>query len=233
MTKIYYVTYATHSFSMFEELVNNEFNIKITVLGYGKKWNGFMDKINSVMEFSKTINDNDIIVFIDGFDSKVNKNTSGLLNEFYKYNCDILVSADPVNKNNIFLYYASKRVFGIADGDTIANSGLYMGYAKAINKLCKKILEKNILDDQEGFNKYFNKQSMKIDFNNKIFHNVRYNCNSVVSSAYFVSYPGAVKASFGEKIIRYKRAIGEYWRYFIPEIILLLVILICIIFLMS
>ena len=97
----------------------------------------------------------------------------------------------------------------------------------------RKILEKNILDDQEGFNKYFNKQSMKIDFNNKIFHNVRYNCNSVVSSAYFVSYPGAVKASFGEKIIRYKRAIGEYWRYFIPEIILLLVILICIIFLMS
>ena len=231
MTKIYYVTYATHSFGMFEELVNNEFNIKITVLGYGKKWNGFMDKINGVMKFSKTINDNDIIVFIDGFDSKVNKNTSGLLNEFYKYNCDILVSSDPSNKNNYFRYYASKRVFGIADGDTIVNSGLYMGYAKAINKLCKELLEKNILDDQKGFNKCFDKQSMKIDYDDKIFHNITY--KSTISSAYFVSYPSAVNANVGEKIIRYKRAIGEYWRYFIPEIILLLVILICIIFLMS
>ena len=231
MVKIYYVTYATHSFGMFEDLVKNKFNIKINVLGYGKKWNGFMDKIRGMKDFSQKINENDIIVFLDGFDSNINKNTSGLLNEFYKYNCNILISLDTTYYHKDFRYYTSRRVFGTADGSNIANSGLYMGYAKSINKLCSDILKKNITDDQTGFNLCFDKKSMKIDFDNKIFHNI--GNKSTTSSAYFVSYPGAVNASLWEKTIRYKRAIGEYWSYFIIEIILLIVILTCIIFLMS
>ena len=231
MVKMYYVTYATHSFGMFEDLINNNFNIKINVLGYGEKWNGFMDKINGILNFTKRINDNDIIVFLDGFDSKVNKDTSELLNEFYKYNCDILVSSDPSMKTNYLHYYTSKRIFGTVDGTNIANSGLYMGYAKSINKLCSAILEKNILDDQTGFNLCFDKQSMKIDYDNKIFHNI--SNKSTTSSAYFISYPSAVNASVWVKTIRYKRALCEYWTYFITEIIFLLVILIYIIFLMS
>ena len=46
--KLYFVTYATHDERMFKELVNNEYDIKINVLGWNKKWNGFNDKIKGM-----------------------------------------------------------------------------------------------------------------------------------------------------------------------------------------
>jgi hypothetical protein len=59
---------------MFEELVNNEFGVPIKVLGWGTKWNGFSDKSKGLVEHLKTKNDDDdIVVFVDGFDSKVNR----------------------------------------------------------------------------------------------------------------------------------------------------------------
>ena len=45
--KIHYITYATHSMGMFENLVNNKYNIEIKVLGWGTKWNGFLDKVKN------------------------------------------------------------------------------------------------------------------------------------------------------------------------------------------
>jgi hypothetical protein len=67
------VTYANKSQGMFEELVKNEFGVPVKVLGWGKKWNGYSDKSKGLLEYMKTKNDEDIIVFVDGFDSKINK----------------------------------------------------------------------------------------------------------------------------------------------------------------
>ena len=47
------ITYATHSYGNFEELVNNKYGIKVIVLGWGKKWKGFTDKFNAVYKYSK------------------------------------------------------------------------------------------------------------------------------------------------------------------------------------
>ena len=35
---------------MFEELVNNDHNVKVKVLGMGKKWNGYIDKSIGLLE---------------------------------------------------------------------------------------------------------------------------------------------------------------------------------------
>ena len=43
------VTYATHSYGMFDELIKNPYT-KVTVLGMGKKWNGFTDKYIGLVE---------------------------------------------------------------------------------------------------------------------------------------------------------------------------------------
>ena len=48
------VTYANKSFGMFEELVNNDFGVKVKVLGMGKKWNGFLDKYKGLLEYMET-----------------------------------------------------------------------------------------------------------------------------------------------------------------------------------
>ena len=52
MTNIHFVTYATHETGMFRKLVDNKYGVEIKVLGMGTKWNGFMDKIKGVNEYS-------------------------------------------------------------------------------------------------------------------------------------------------------------------------------------
>ena len=103
---IKFVTYATHQAGMFDKLVNNNYSVDITVLGMGEKWNGFMDMIKAINEYAKTQEEDTIIVFLDGFDTIINKNIEGLIDEFKNYKCDLLVSKDPSLK------FISKKIFG-------------------------------------------------------------------------------------------------------------------------
>ena len=80
---------------MFEELVNNEHGVKVKVLGMGKKWNGYIDKSIGLLEYIETKKDDDIIVFVDGFDTKINKDISNVKSLFESYECKVLVSKDP------------------------------------------------------------------------------------------------------------------------------------------
>ena len=89
------VTYANKSQGMFEELINNKFGIPIKVLGWGTEWKGFSDKTKGVMEYLKNKNDTDIIIFLDGFDTKINKNPSNVIDLFKQFDCKILISSDP------------------------------------------------------------------------------------------------------------------------------------------
>ena len=134
---MYIVTYATHKFGMFEDLINNPYDLKIDVLGFGKKWNGFTDKYKGVIEFLKDKKDDDIIVFVDGFDSKINKDPKNLIETFKKFNCKILISKDPHLPG-------AKLVFNTCKNNLIANTGLYMGYAKEINIVLNEILKKQV-----------------------------------------------------------------------------------------
>ena len=61
-------TYATHAQGKFEELIQNN---EVVVLGFGKKWNGFMDKFKALLTALETEDDDTIIVFLDGFDSRI------------------------------------------------------------------------------------------------------------------------------------------------------------------
>ena len=89
------VTYANKSEGMFEKLLNNEFGVSIKVLGWNKKWEGYTDKVVGVLEFIETKNDEDIIVFLDGFDTKINKNPENLISMFKKYDTKVLLSKEP------------------------------------------------------------------------------------------------------------------------------------------
>ena len=62
---MYILTYATHNERYFPYLEKNK---EITILGMGEKWNGFRDKVNAVIKFTESCNENDLILFVDGFD---------------------------------------------------------------------------------------------------------------------------------------------------------------------
>jgi len=235
LNNLHVLTYATHNTGLFNDLINNPYNIKVNVLGYGKKWNGFLDKIKGVKEYCKiNYNKNDIVVFVDGFDTKINKNLSDLKTIFDSFNCDILISNDRIHTNPVFAY-AQKKVFAsnkskIAGNKyIIANSGLYMGYFDKIILLCEKILNVNTTDDQVALNRVIsdpilsNGLNIKIDTDNIIFLN---SDNSIKNSnSYFIQYPGGNIGNFNYRLDRYTRALFEYYEYFYFELTIIFVIL--------
>ena len=209
------VTYANKSEGMFEKLLNNEFGVSIKVLGWNKKWEGYTDKVVGVLEFIETKNDEDIIVFLDGFDTKINKNPEHLISVFKKYDTKVLLSKEP----NPMSKYIAKTVFGDCKGNNIANAGLYMGYVKELKIYLNDTLKSKCKDDQRNFNISCKKYDfIKIDEEEKIFQNISPNTFNKNSDAIFVSYPGSL--SFNRTI----RAFIEYSQFLYIHVLCLLLI---------
>ena len=197
------VTYANKSQGMFEELVNNKFNKKVTVLGWGTKWNGFSDKYKAMSKHLETKNDDDIIVFVDGFDTKINKNPENIVELFKSYECGVLVSKDPVPFGPF-----SRIIFGTCDKNNTANSGLYMGYVKYLKIMVNQANKMKCDDDQRNLNDLCNLHNfIKIDDDEKIFKNVPPTDKDKENNSVFVSYPGTLSVE------RVKRSIIEYTQF--------------------
>lgn len=207
------VTYATHSEGSFEELTHNKFGVEVTVLGMGTKWNGFMDKIQGVLGYLQTLPDDELVVFVDGFDSYIKKPLDDLKEKFKSLDCDILVSKDiPIGG------YFNRKIFGTCKNDIGSNSGLYMGHCSHLKDFLYSVSKQPSSDDQRNFNsscKDFNR--LKIDVDCVIFENVK-KSKLHESTGYFVQTPG----TFTPK--RLLRAFQDYSQFLIPELILFFLI---------
>ncbi len=222
---IHYVTYVTHKEGHFDELVNNKYGLKIDVIGWGKKWNGLMDKMGGYYDYCKQFPEGDVIVFLDGFDTIIDKDPSRVLSLFESLNCDILVS----NGDGGYWHtdYFIKRVFGSCRDGNTANSGLMMGYVKHLKPMFEYALNTKSIDDQVGFNQYCRNKpnvNLKIDNDMVIFEN---QSKRVPGTGIFISFPGGYgNLSLKYKLRRMYRAIFcDYPRFFIPEIILFFILL--------
>jgi hypothetical protein len=219
MNKIHVVTYATHSDGLYDKLINNKFNIKIDVLGWGTKWKGFYDKVREIHNYSKNIPKNDLIIFLDGFDTIINKNIDiNLLEHFNALNCDILISKHPIIINK---YFTNKIFSEDLNANYIANSGMYIGYANVIHNIFKDMLKINTLDDQRALNICMKNYNYKIDIEEDIFKNT-FNGSYIFQKEYFTSYPAASKGTIKDKIKRYYRGIKEYTPFFKEEIFIII-----------
>ena len=222
---IHYVTYVTHKDGIFDKLINNDYNLNIDVIGWGQKWNGLMDKMVGYNKYCRQFPDNDLVVFLDGFDTIVNKDPSQVTAIFNALECEILVSHD-VGPNFIF-NYAITRVFGKCKNGNTANSGMIMGRVRSLKPMFEKIIATKAKCDQIGFNMWCrnnNIEHLKIDTDRVIFENYRPNKEP---RGIFLSYPGGGPAlPMGTRIRRWLRAIFfEYGHLFIVEIVLLIIIL--------
>ena len=205
------VTYANKSQGMFEELVKNEFGVPVTVLGWGTKWNGFSDKYKAMSKHLETKNDDDIVIFLDGFDTKINKNPQNVVELFKECNCKVLVSKNPP-------WFFQSLIFGKCD-DSIGNSGLYMGYAKYLKSFIDEALELECDDDQRNLNTVCqNNNYISVDKDEKIFKNFNPFQNDKTTNAIFVSYPGSLGFN------RYYRGLIEYSQFVYLYILTLLIL---------
>lgn len=228
MEKINIITYATHSDGLFNKLINNKYNIEITVLGWGTKWKNYKDnKAKGIYNYIIKQPKNAITVYLDGFDTLINKNIDNLINDFKKQNCKILVS-----KNNTEIIKTNKKIQewiykkSFEEFENIKlNAGMFMGYNKNLVNFFKCVLNDIDKDDQKSFNKCINVDNIKIDINETIFLNTKrnyYDNNNIKS--YFISFPGgAYNNSYTFK--RLLRMPGEYGKNYINELLIYILII--------
>ena len=179
MSKLFIATVSTQNKYYFDYLKNScKKNGKdLTVLGYGEKWKGFNWRFKVILEFAKTLNPDDIICVVDGYDVISVRNLEYLpvvFKELQKQiNCKIIVAYDNINHanllNKILIYFK----FGRCNGYQL-NAGTYIGYVKDIIDVITNLLYLNsddASDDQVLLTKYCdsNTKDVYIDVDNKLF----------------------------------------------------------------
>ena len=162
----YIVTYATHSQSYFEILKQS--CPELVVLGFGEKWTGFHDKVNSTLKFCESKQPDDLVCFVDGFDSVVLASKEEILEQYKSLEAPLVISKDTTT-TWIGDQYFQDKVFGKCQSKVL-NSGLYMGTAKSIIEFWK---EMQIGDDDQT---YATQKCNKIDYSKidsecKLFYN--------------------------------------------------------------
>ena len=212
------ITYATHEQGMYQDLINNKFNIPIKTLGFGTKWKGFTDKIKGVRKYLDTCEPDSIVIFVDGFDSEIVKPLDVAIQRFLDYDTEILLSLD----KGSYIKPLTVKIFGTCIDNIIVNSGLIMGYVRSLKKLYRYLDNKNeSTDDQRNLNsacKYF-KNMIKIDMNKLIFNNLDPARKERITKKFdnldtcFVQLPGEI--SYDRTI---RRGIKEYYPFIKKEV---------------
>ena len=183
MANLYIVTVATESKFYFPYLIKSCKNngVQLKILAYGEKWKGFNWRFKLVLDYLKSLNGNDIVCFVDGYDVICTRNLKTLPNIFLnlkkKHNCKIIIGKHKrISKNNIIAYFNNLMVnyyFSTCNNKAL-NAGTYIGYAKDLLNILEKIYNLfpiNNYDDQILMTKYCKKYSNEIyiDTNNEIF----------------------------------------------------------------
>ena len=172
--QLHIVTVATEEkyYLPYLKILCKKFNNELKILGLGTKWQGFSYKFDLIIKYLRTIDPNDIVCFIDGYDVICVRDTNELINEFKKIinNKLILIGVDRHStKNKLF----ASMYFTKIDNNYI-NSGCYMGYAKNLlivfEELNKSINDFNV-NDQILLIEYCKKNpnSYVLDKDNNIF----------------------------------------------------------------
>jgi len=210
------VTYANRAQGMYAALVNNKHDVKVITLGWGTKWNGFTDKFKAMKKYLVTKSDDDIVVFLDGFDTKINKDPRKVADLFREYGCKVLVSKDPA----LFRGGMEEIVFGTCKNGVVANSGMYMGYAKELKMVIDEALSYTCKDDQRNLNSVCRKfDFIEIDNAERVFKNVKsWEARDIPYDAIFVSYPGTFSFS------RMVRAPVEYLQFLFWHLLCIVVV---------
>jgi len=160
-----------------DDLHNNSINYIIK-----NKWNGYIDKLLFIKKELEPLDDNLIVCFIDGYDVLTNATNVTIVEEFKKYDCDLLIGAE------LNCYPEKyKNVMDNTNQNTInffkyVNSGGYIGYVKNVKEMLNWKTNEEIyqicLDggDQSYVTEYYlfnrNNKRIKLDIYCKLFLNM-------------------------------------------------------------
>jgi len=164
---LHIVTYVTHSERYFSLLKDYP---GLVILGYGSKWNGPIDKIRGVIKYCNTVNPDDIVLFVQGFDSVILSSVDEILTKYSEFDNNPLIFSKGVNPDTILYKYLLDKLYSRnADGYSI-NTHMYIGPAKKIISFWNEYIDGNI---EKYANNIFrnNPDLVTVDIDYKLFYN--------------------------------------------------------------
>ena len=176
---------ATHVAGYFREFMesSNKHGINLTILGFGEEWQGFLWKFSMMLEALDDVSDEEVVLFTDAYDVIFLAGPEEIENKFKQLDVDFLVSGENGVANPIInvMYQEvmmNPRVKG-CDYNCSINSGMYMGYARAVKSVLRTILNyvraSGISDanDQSQLVLYskMHPGEISIDYDSTIFYN--------------------------------------------------------------
>lgn len=206
------ITIATHANHHLDRLLasTRNFNIEIELLGQGRTYTAHNDKTRWTLEFLEKQDDDEIVLYTDGYDSAFLRGASYIEEEFLKmdhpfvlgteqnFNCD----EPPLSKFLFYLKYPSgKRPY------RFLNAGGWIGRAGYVKDILKQI-EKEGANDQDIFNQFItsNQDKLKLDYEHKIFsctagrsgmegHDYILDSNGLIKNTITGSHPAIIHAA--------------------------------------
>lgn len=155
-------------------------NITLILEGDGKKWNGFVDKLDNFNKFLEKQDNNQIVAFVDAYDVIIFDSSKNIVEKFKSFNKPIVISGEQTcyPDKDAESYYPNKH-----KRFRYVNSGTYIGYAGYLKKMLNKLKSNNYkclditkkthenCDDQRCLTTYFieNQDICAIDYDQKIF----------------------------------------------------------------
>lgn len=126
--------------------------VKLHVLGLEKPYRGFCDKFLAVQEFIKKLPEQDIVLFLDGYDTLLLAPPEEIVEKFLAIAAPIVVSAERESYPDgslAVLYPPSPTTF------RYVNSGLYIGFVGALRKFFKALSPFQAEDDDQALMAHF------------------------------------------------------------------------------
>ena len=214
-------TYATRNDFGLYRLVHNP-HLEVHVLGMGKPWVNFMDKIKGYLQISQESPDGEILLLVDGFDSEILQPEEEILKRFLELDAKVVFGVEHHNlgdKNRVcIIEYAYEYVFDNKDRNVQINSGLCMGYAEHLRIVFERMLmysqEQECGDDQRSLVALYNHGELPmvtIDMEGVLLYNLSTCCRHLVMekkvNTCVIQYPGKMSKD------RISRGIHEYYPY--------------------
>ena len=152
--KIHVVTVATHKERYFDTLVQsaNNMNVKLVVLGMNQKWDGFHMKYTLVYDYIADLPLDDMVVFVDAFDSLILRNFDTFADDFNEINHRWVIPAVQ-EPEDVLKAYVAHHLYGPGEILVTCQWAAKVETLKQDIPKLLKIMEGYFVDDQSAMNR--------------------------------------------------------------------------------
>lgn len=184
---LHIATVATHSeryLPVLEKMVQDK-GTNLHKLGFGKKYQGHFMKDLEMIEFLKPLPKDDIVVFLDGFDTLMLSDSREVIEKFKKTGKKMILSVENVRSSFLMHSYNFQKV-----REKFINTGLYIGYCGYVLEFLQEIYsnEYNKKSNQATWSTFLNTKQEKInlehfdiDRGSSLFLNHSFTCDNKFS----------------------------------------------------